>query len=292
MMLQPGHGSPSSESSHAMNTQTPARSVQAPGLFKIMMEARAPLEYTASLAMAPWLSSAPRVDGHPMLVYPGLMASDFSTRPLRRLLRALGHDARGWGMGRNLGPRHGLLDQALQRLLHLHRQSGRKVSLVGWSLGGIYARELAKLAPDAVRCVVTLGTPFAGHMHASNAKRTFDWLQRRRGGPRAAMGSAPPAPVTATAVRREWRDLHVPPPLPTTSIFSRSDGVVAWQSSVQTAGPMSESIEVRASHTGLGVNPIALRALSDRLAQPEGAWLPFKPGPGTRRLYPDPHRHG
>ena len=274
-----------------MNTQTQTQvlPVQAPGLFKIMMEARAPFEYAASLAMAPWLLSAPRGDGHPVLVYPGLMASDLSTRPLRRLLRALGHDVHGWQQGRNLGPRDGQLDRALQRILELHRETGRKLSLVGWSLGGIYARELAKQAPDAVRCVVTLGTPFAGHMHASNARRSFDWLQRRRQvqRPTTAASADSAAATSPTAVRRE---LHVAPPVPTTSIFSRSDGVVAWQSSVQAAGALTESIEVRASHIGLGVNPIALRALADRLAQPEGAWQPFKPGVGTRRLYPDPHR--
>ena len=259
--------------------------VRSPGVLKMLLESRAPLEYAASLVAAPWLLGAPRGDGHPVLVYPGLLATDFSTRPLRRLLRVLGHDARGWELGRNLGPRDGKLDIALQRIVQLHRQTGRKVSLVGWSLGGIYARELAKGAPDSVRCVVTLGTPFAGHMDASNARRTFDWLQRRRkAGQPATEPSAPAAPAAPPS------DLHLTPPVPTTSIFSRSDGVVAWQSSVQSAGPLSESIEVGASHLGLGVNPLALRALADRLAQPEGGWQPFQPGRATRRLYPDPYR--
>jgi pimeloyl-ACP methyl ester carboxylesterase len=251
-----------------------APAVRAPGLFKLLLEARAPLEYAASLAAAPWLLSAPRGDGHPVMVYPGFLASDLSTRPLRRLLQTLGHDVTGWRQGRNLGPRGDTMEQALQQIRFQHGRGGRKVSLVGWSLGGLYARELAKRAPEAVRCVVTLGSPFAGPRRANNAWRTYEWLHRHR-------------PETPSD---EYEDLLRPPPVPTTSIFSRSDGVVAWQCSVEEAGPMSESIEVRASHLGLGVNPLALYALADRLAQPEGAWRPFDRSGARRLLYPDPQR--
>ena len=160
--------------------QRPEASVRPPGLLKLLLEARAPLEYAASLVAAPWLLSAPRGDGHAVLVYPGLLASDFSTRPLRRLLRTLGHDARGWDQGRNLGARSGVFDHALQRLRTVHTETRRKVSLVGWSLGGLYAREIAKMAPEIVRAVVTLGSPFTGPRDASNARRTYEWLQRGR----------------------------------------------------------------------------------------------------------------
>jgi len=251
-----------------------SESIRPPGLGKLLLEARAPFEYAASLLAAPWLLSAPRGDGHAVLVYPGLLASDFSTRPLRRLLQALGHDARGWGQGRNNGARSGVLDQALQNVRAVQASTGRKVSLVGWSLGGLYARELAKMAPEAVRAVVTLGSPFTGPREASNARRTYEWLQRGR---------------PQSAHRHE--DLRTPPPVPTTSIYTRTDGIVAWQCSVETPGPMVENIEVQASHVGLGVNPLALYALADRLAQPEGAWRPFERS-GTRRLlYPDPQRN-
>jgi pimeloyl-ACP methyl ester carboxylesterase len=252
-------------------TATPHR---APGLMKVLLEARAPLEYVASLAAAPWLLRAPRGDGHAVLVYPGFLASDFSTRPLRRLLRSLGHDVHGWDQGRNLGPRDGTFDRALQRIEELHRSSGRSVSLVGWSLGGVYARELAKQLPQAVRAVVTLGTPFAGSLQANNAWRTYQWVRRKR----------PPSP-------HPQHDLQTPPPVPTSSIYSRSDGIVAWQCSIEAAGPMSESIEVAASHAGLGVNPFALFALADRLAQPEGAWRPFDRSGLRATLYPDPLRN-
>jgi len=255
------------------NAADATASPRAPGLLKMLLEARAPFEYAAGLAAAPWLLTAPRGDGHPVLVYPGFLASDFSTRPLRRLLRTLGHDAIGWQQGRNLGPRGDTLERALQHLHDLQRTAGRKVSLVGWSLGGLYARELAKRAPEAVRCVVTLGSPFAGSMQANNAWRTYRWLHRGQ----------PPAPLAHA-------DLQAPPPLPTTSIYSRSDGIVAWQCSVESAGPLAESIEVMASHAGLGVNPFSLYALADRLAQREGDWRPFDRSGVRASFYPDPQR--
>ncbi len=251
----------------------PAAAVKAPGWRRLALEARAPFEFAASLAAAPWLMRSPRGDGHPVLVYPGFLASDLSTRPLRRLLTTLGHDTAGWEQGRNLGPREGTIEEALARLQALHAQRGRKVSLVGWSLGGIYARELAKRAPEAVRCVVTLGSPFSGSVQSTNAWRSFQWINRGR--PRMA----PPSD-----------SLREPPPVPTTSIYSRSDGIVAWQCSVEADGLQVENIEVEASHVGLGVNPFALHALADRLAQPEGAWRPFDRSGVRRYLYPDPLR--
>lgn len=249
--------------------------VAPPSRWLLLLEATAPLEYAASLAAAPWLLAAPRGDGHAVIVYPGFLASDFSTRPLRRLLRTLGHDARGWGQGRNLGARAAVLDRALEQLRQAHAETGRRVSLVGWSLGGLYARELAKRAPEAVRAVVSLGSPFTGPRDANRASATYRRLQRGR---------------AEAAVRHA--ELHAPPPCPTTSIFSRTDGIVAWPCSVQAPGAMSESIEVRASHLGLGVNPFALHALTDRLAQPEGAWQPFDRtrDAARRAAYPDPFR--
>jgi pimeloyl-ACP methyl ester carboxylesterase len=247
--------------------------VMPPSRWFLLLEASAPLEYAASLAAAPWLLNAPRGDGHVVIVYPGFLASDFSTRPLRRLLRMLGHEVHGWGQGRNLGARAATLDQALAQLHTLHAKTSRRVSLVGWSLGGLFAREVAKRAPDAVRLVVSLGSPFTGPRDANRATRTYHRLQR---------GQAP-API-------HHEDLHEPPPCPTTSIFSRTDGIVAWPCSVQAREAQAESIEVRASHLGMGVNPFALYALADRLAQPEGAWQPFDRGGVRRFAYPDPYR--
>jgi len=260
---------------NAMSTATASfphsQTFKAPGMLRLALEARAPFEFVASMAAAPWLLNAPRGDGHAVIVYPGFMASDTSTRPLRRLLTALGHDAHGWGQGRNVDARPETFALALQRIAQLQSQSGRKVSLVGWSLGGLYARELAKRAPESVRCVVTLGSPFAGSPKATHAWRLFEFLNGRK--PRVSVPQD---------------ELRAPPPVPTSSIYSRSDGVVAWQCSVEKQQAQVENIEVHASHMGLGVNPLALHALADRLAQPEGQWKPFERQGYKRFIYRAP----
>ncbi len=235
-----------------------------------MLEGRAPWEYAALLASLPWLKRIPKGDGHPVLVFPGLGANDLTTAPLRALLDSLGYATQAWGQGFNFGPRAGVLEQAKADLQQLYRRQHRKVSLLGWSLGGIYARELAKECPELVRGVVTLGTPFTGHPRATNAWRFFELVS----------GHAVSDPELMAQIRQA-------PPVPTTSIYSRSDGIVAWRCSVNEPGPLAENIEVQASHIGLGLNPIALYALADRLAQPEGGWTPFEPK-GARRWFSAP----
>jgi len=234
---------------------------------------RASLEYHATLAALPILRSAPPGDGHSVLVFPGLTASDASTLTLRDFLRAQGYKSHEWGLGLNLGPREGVLDACLDRVRKLRAESGRKVSLIGWSLGGIYAREIAKLAADDVRCVITLGTPFTGSPRATNAWRVYE---------------------LASGERIDSMDnshFASPPPVPTTSIFSRTDGVVAWQCSIERETSQVENIEVEASHIGLGTHPAVIYAVADRLAQPEGAWTKFDRERGLRSLfYKDPHR--
>ena len=147
--------------------------LRAPGFLRLALESRAAWEYGAMLAAQPWLSRAPRGDGHPVLVFPGLVASDLSTRPLRRYLEGLNYAAYPWENGRNLGLREGVIDGCLARLRQLRRKHRKKVSLIGWSLGGLYAREIAKQVPQDVRLVITLGTPFTGHPKATNAWRLY-----------------------------------------------------------------------------------------------------------------------
>ena len=140
------------------------------------------------------------------------------------------------------------------------QRSGRKVSLIGWSLGGLYARQLAKLRPDEVRIVVTLGSPFAAHPCSTNAWRVYELASGKRAGrPRS---------------RFRCR-LVEPPPVPTTAIFSRSDGVCAWRRCVERPSALTENIEVQGSHFGPGHHPAAVHAVADRLAQPEGQWMKF-----------------
>jgi pimeloyl-ACP methyl ester carboxylesterase len=218
-----------------MNTSSTATaSVVAPSRLLQLLELRAPCELAASVAALPWLRLAPRGDGHPVLVLPGLIASDASTRLLRKFLARRGYDVYGWGLG-------------------------RKVSLIGQSLGGAYARMLSAQRPDAVRSVITLGSPVRGHPRANNAWRIYAFTAGK-----------------GTFDARHRQQVAQTPPVPTTAIYSRSDGVVAWQNSVEPSGPHSESIEVVSSHVGMAVHPAVLYAAAERLAQPEGQWKPFE----------------
>lgn len=241
------------------------------GLFALE-QARAAVDLVALRARRRLLETAPRGDGHPVLVLPGLLAGDFSTAPLRRFLRALCYDAHGWERGLNLGPSAAVRRLLEQRLQGLRRRHGRRVSLVGWSLGGIYARELARTHADDVRVVVTLASPFRD-ISASHAARLVPIRPNGR-------------PL------REARELRAllgaPLPVPSTSIYSRSDGIVAWRSCLETEGPGRESIEVRCSHTGMGFHPPALAVIADRLAQPEGSWRPYRAAASPRVVDGDP----
>ena len=254
-----------------MTTAT-AQRITAPSRLLMLAEGRALLEAGATLAMWPLLQLAPRGDGHPVLVLPGLVASDMSTDMLRRYLSERGYDVHGWGLGRNLGPRPGVEDAMHKRIEELHERDGRKVSLVGWSLGGVYARMLANRMPERVRSVITLGSPFVGSPRATNAWRLYEGVSGQRAEDPSRLGH----------VQRT-------PPVPTTSIFSRTDGIVAWRTSVEQPGPTTESIEVLGSHIGLGAHAAVLYAVADRLAQPEGKWKPFKRVFGPL-VYPNPFR--
>jgi pimeloyl-ACP methyl ester carboxylesterase len=241
------------------------------------LEMRAPWELWSVLPAWPVLMRAKPGDGHPVIVFPGLSASDGSTLPLRAYLGNLGYDISGWNQGYNFGPRAGVLETAKRQVMDTYEAAGEKVSLVGWSLGGIYARELAKELPQIVRCVITLGTPFAGSHKSTNAWRLYE----------VTSGHS----ITQAV---EDFDLPTAPPVPTTSIFSRTDGVVAWPASIQapsTANTETENIEVIASHIGLGLNPSCWWAVADRLAQPEHQWRHFnRSGLWHNLIYPDPYR--
>jgi pimeloyl-ACP methyl ester carboxylesterase len=241
--------------------------ISAPGALLLALEGRAPWEFAASLLAAPWLRKLPMGDGHRVLVLPGLAANDLTTLPMRAFLKDRGYQPAPWEQGLNLGPREGVLDALRARVRAQFNLDREKISLVGWSLGGVYARELAKEMPAMIRCVITLGSPFAGPPQATNAW----WLFERVSGhpePDAAMQAA----------------LRLAPPVPTTSIYSRTDGIVAWQCSLNPPGPLAENIEVHASHIGLGLNPLAMMAIVDRLGQDPKRWRPFDAS-GLRRFF-------
>lgn len=238
----------------------------------LLMEGRAPWEYAALLAAAPWLKRLPVGDGHPVIVYPGLGAADFSTAALRNFLHDRGYTPYAWKQGFNFGPRHGVLQACRDQLQQVTQRHGERASLLGWSLGGVYARELAKEQPTAARSVITLGTPFSGHPRATNAWRFYELVSGQSVHDHELVGQ-----------------LREPPACPTTSIYSRSDGVVAWQCSLNPEASHTENIEVHASHIGMGMNPLALYAIADRLAQPAGQWQKFDPRGARRWFYKTTH---
>jgi pimeloyl-ACP methyl ester carboxylesterase len=242
--------------------------VRRPSLLLQLLEARAFTELGAFASCYPFLRMAPRGDGHPVLVLPGFLASGSSTFPLRHLLKSLGYRGHRWKLGLNLGPVGSKEQEILWRLKELRHRYDRKVSLIGWSLGGVYARELAWMVPEDVRMVITLGSPFRHHDATA-----VSWLYEDLTGQ---------VKEQMDETMRERMDR--PPPVPSTAIYSRTDGVVNWRCSVEREGEFAENIRVAGSHCGLGHNPAALWAIADRLAQPEGEWRPFRRD-GVRRLF-------
>ena len=243
-----------------------------PSRFWMMAEGRAFFELGAFYMMRPFLSQLKQGDGHAVKVLPGFMATNNSTLPMRNLLRDLGYDAHGWDSGRNVRVDHALLHRLESQLARLNDDSGRKVSLIGWSLGGVLARELAKLHPDRVRLVISLGSPISDDRSHTNASRLFEFFN----------GKEP-----AVMEGGRFSGLDVAPPVPTTSILTKTDGIVHWRGSVQKpCKTPSENIEVYASHCGLGVNPSVMIAIADRLAQAEDDWMPFEPTLAQKWMYP------
>ena len=231
-------------------------------------------ELGAFMLLRPWLAAAPRGDGHPVLVFPGLLASDFSTQPLRSFLKAHGYAVHGWKQGRNLGLRPGVEPDMLERIEELYERHGRrKLSLVGWSLGGIYARQLAKRVPDKVRCVISLGSPFTGSPKATNAWKVYEFASGQRVDDRDR-----PHRRARSPSRRRCR-----PPRSSAAPTASAPGRPA---STRKA-PLVENIEVYGSHCGLGHHPAAVYAVADRLAQPEGQWKKFDRSGWKSLVYPD-----
>ena len=257
---------------------TPSRSrtgdqPRPPGLGLFVTEPlRGALTLATLPAATPLLRRAPRGDGHGVLVLPGLLASDTSTGVLRRFLERTGYLARGWGLGRNVGPTREILAGMHAALRSLAADTGGPVSLVGWSLGGIFARELSRGNAELVRQVITLGSPFAlTDPRQSRANDAFRRTSRRHD---------PSARVLS------YENLMRPVPVPSTAVFTRGDGIVHWLSCVGENGAQAENVRVRCGHLGLGVDPATLWVVADRLAQPAGQWRPFRAPSALRGLFP------
>jgi pimeloyl-ACP methyl ester carboxylesterase len=239
---------------------------------------RALAEIAALIPAAPYLTLAPRGDGHPVLVLPGFGGGDGSTAVIRRYLRNQRLSAQPWLLGRNLGPGVPDLHQRLaERLQDVWREGGeRKVSLVGWSLGGVYARLLTQRFPDKVRQVITLGSPIGGVPRPSYA---YQAMRRMSDG------------VIDSERAQRLRQLagEPLPGVPGSAVYSRTDGIVPWQIARQPASALAENVEVYGSHVGLGFNASALYLLAERLAQPEERWRPFERTGWRRWVYGPAH---
>ncbi len=231
-----------------------------PSLLKALFETRAIVELGAYYTAYPFLRNVPKGDGHPVLVIPGLLASDASTKPLRKFINDKGNYAYPWEMGRNLGQiEH--LERLEDRIKSLKLKHGKKVTLIGWSLGGLYSRVLANRNPADIRQVITLGSPFMGIHGESNADFAYELASGQTRGD------------VAEAVSRL---VEKTPPMPFTSVYSKGDGIVCWQHCIDPTDRYDvQNIEVIGSHLGLGHNPSVLVVVADRLAQEEGYWQPF-----------------
>ncbi len=226
-------------------------SVSRPAAHLLLLESRvwAELGWLA-LRSRQLTSELPRGDGHAVLVVPGFGASDIATAPLRGLLKKLGYATYGWGLGANLGMRPPI-KQSMALQLHKLSERHGPVSLIGWSLGGVYVREMARHAPEQVRRVITLGSPINVRPDANNLMPVFQLINR---------GKAIKVDMTG------FRKRIAPPPVPCTAIYTRSDGIVAWPCCREPEAANTENVEVRGSHMGLVYNPSAIRAIAQRLA--------------------------
>jgi pimeloyl-ACP methyl ester carboxylesterase len=245
---------------------TEGRVVVPPPRRRLFREFRSVLTPRPRLFRNPLLRQAPRGDGHPVFVLPGFLTNDGRTRHLRRFLQMLGYETYGWGEGVNWGPTDYAIAAIERRLHEIRHRHGRTVTLIGHSLGGLLARELAKKFPEDVRAVVMLGSPV--RLPTATSLAVFFRLLAR---------------FHRTALGLEIAELNRPPPasIPVAAIYTCEDGIVAWESCLEQAGDRRENIEVRGTHSTLPSNPLALAVVADRLALPEGAWRPYRPPAST-----------
>jgi pimeloyl-ACP methyl ester carboxylesterase len=225
---------------------------QRPGPMTVMGEGGWPLEWARLGRRGRALAGQPRGHGEPVRVFPGMGAGDASTAALRRYLRRLGYDARGWELGRNNGEVARLAVQALALVADDRRRSGQPVHLIGWSLGGVIAREVARERPDLVAQVITFGSPIVGGPRFTSLARLF---------PRERVRD-----IETRIAERNARPITVP----ITAIHSRRDGVVGWEACIDTVSPRAVNVEVQSTHLGMGIDPDIWHIVAQSLAGPQG----------------------
>ena len=201
-------------------------------------------------------------DGHPVLVLPGFMASDLSTSRFRKFIKSNGYTPYGWALGRNYG-KINQLNTLLKKIEDLHKTHQTKVTLIGWSLGGIYARQLAKVKPELIRQVITLSSPFAGINEPNNVTWLYKLVNYKR---------------EITEADKRWlANIPDPAPVPTTAIYSKDDGIVPWQTCMEVIEDhFHQNIEVKGTHFGLGYNPSVWAIVENRLQYSAENWQAYR----------------
>ncbi len=230
-------------------------------------------EFVSLPAVGPLVAYlAPVGPPRPVLVLPGFINGDTATMALRAFLRSLGHRPHGWGLGLNVGAAHHVAEGIDRTLTELYHRYDEPIDLVGWSAGGIFGRVLASHRPEMVRQVISLGSPVRLDSQQSNLAGVSEFLSR--------FYLQTPAKIDVDEI-----------PVPSTSVWTASDGIVPPEACQQTVGPRAENVQVRGSHSGLGANPAAFFVVADRLALSMDDWKPFEPPARLRRLYPSLESH-
>ena len=224
---------------------------QAPAINAIWREGLSGLEFSRLLAASPSLAVQPRGNREPVLVLPGYGTSNVSTTPLRSYLSYLGYSAHGWTVGRNRGNVAAMLPLVHEQVSALRKRYAQPVHLIGWSLGGVLAREVARDNPGSVRQVITMGSPIIGGPKYTSLARIY------------VRDAADLDEIERRIAEREQRPIRVP----VTSIYSRRDGIVAWQASIDHTTPQADNVEVNTTHLGLGISPEVYKLLASKLSQ-------------------------
>ena len=238
----------------ALARQPQPEGVSAPPLRLMLGELRSGYESWRAWRALGEAGADPANQPRAVMLVPGFVTHPFRMRALRRGLAEAGHAVDDWGLGWNMGATADRLDRLCAAIEAAAVRHGQPIALVGWSLGGLYAREAAKRVPHAVRLVITMGTPFSGDLHANNAWRAYHWITGQD-------VAAPPVPG----------DYAAKPPVPTIALWSPRDGVVAPRAARGRAGERDQAVALRCTHLGFASHPSVLDALIVQLARRDPA---------------------
>jgi len=225
----------------AVHTSKPSPTCQPPSKLNSFREISSPIDWFKTLSKLPKLLKLPKGDGRPIVLVPGYLADHLSMWPLQRYLHKMHYNAYHWELGRNRGKVDQDIVRLGERVMQLSAALDQQpITLIGWSLGGVLSREVARLYPEAVREVITLGTPITGGPKYTAVGKRY-----------AKRNNLNLDEFEQQVLARNQIGFRQP----VTSIFSKTDGVVGWQASVDVYNAHARNIEVNGTHLGLGINP-------------------------------------